>query len=64
MVSIENWFNAFQRGQTSVFDEPHQGAPKTAPTEVKVTKYVITRLADCSEDSSKRSRVPYPGLEG
>jgi len=29
MATVKNWFNEFQRGFTSVFDEPRPGAPKT-----------------------------------
>ena len=38
MTTVKNWFNEFQRGRTSVFDEPRPGAPKTATTEDNVTK--------------------------
>jgi len=30
MATVKNWLNEFQRGRTSVFDEPRPGAPKTA----------------------------------
>ncbi|GFQ75126.1 uncharacterized protein FLJ37770 [Trichonephila clavata] len=33
MVTVKNWFNEFQRGRSSVFDEPCPGAPKTSTTE-------------------------------
>ena len=36
--SSTNWFNEFQRGRTSVFDEPRPGAPKTATTVDNVEK--------------------------
>ena len=29
MVIVKNWFNEFQRGRTSVFDEPRPYAPKS-----------------------------------
>ena len=35
MVIVKNWFNEFQRGSTSVFDEPRPGASKTATTELR-----------------------------
>ena len=38
MATVKNWINEFQRGRTSVFDEPRQGPPKTATTEDNVTK--------------------------
>jgi len=38
MATVKNWFNEFQRGRTSVFDELRPGAPKTATTEDNVTK--------------------------
>ena len=38
MATVKNWFNEFQRGRTSVCDEPRPGAPKTATTEDNVTK--------------------------
>jgi len=46
MATIKNWFNEFQRGLTSVFDEPRPGAPKTATTEGNVTKIHDIVLAD------------------
>jgi len=46
MATVKNWFNEFQRGHTSVFDEPHPGAPKTATTEDNVTKIHDLVLAD------------------
>lgn len=41
-----SWLNKFQHGGTSVFDEPRPGAPKTAITEVNVTKIHDLLLAD------------------
>jgi transposase len=38
MATVKNWFNEFQRGRTSVFDEPPLGAPKTATTEENIEK--------------------------
>jgi len=38
MATVKNCYNEFQRGRTSVFDEPRPGAPKTATTEDNVTK--------------------------
>ena len=38
MATVKNWFNEFQRGRTSVFDETRPDAPKTATTEDNVTK--------------------------
>jgi len=35
MATVKNWFNEFQRGRTSVFDEPRPGNPKTATPEDK-----------------------------
>jgi len=46
MATVKNWFNEYQRGRTSVFDEPRPGAPKTATTEDKVTKIHDLVLAD------------------
>jgi len=46
MATVKNWFNEFQRGRTSVFDEPRPGAPKTATTEANVTKIHDLVLAD------------------
>jgi len=46
MATVKNWFNEFQRGRTSVFDEPRLGAPKTATTEDNVTKIHDLVLAD------------------
>ena len=37
MSTVKHWFNEFQRGRTSVFDEPRPGALKTATTEDNVT---------------------------
>ena len=38
MATVKNWFNEFQRGRTSVFDEPYPSAPKMATTEDNVKK--------------------------
>ena len=46
MATVKNWFNEFQRGRTSVFDEPRAGAPKTATTEDNMTKIHDLVLAD------------------
>jgi len=46
MATVKNWFNEFQRGRTSVFDEPRPGAPKTATAEDNVTKINDLVLAD------------------
>ncbi|XP_035212046.1 uncharacterized protein LOC118186127 [Stegodyphus dumicola] len=46
MATVKNWFNKFQRGRTSVFDEPCPGASKTATTEDNVTKAHDLVLAD------------------
>ncbi|CAH2089296.1 unnamed protein product [Euphydryas editha] len=37
-ATIKNCFNEFKRGLTTVFDDPHPGAPKTVTTEDKTTK--------------------------
>ena len=42
MATVKNWFNVFQRGRTSVFDEPRPGAPKMATTEDNVKKSTIS----------------------
>ena len=46
MATVKNWFNEFQRGRTSVFDEPRPGASKTATTEENVTKIHDLIFAD------------------
>jgi len=46
MATVKNWFNEFQRGRTSVFDESRPGAPKSATTEDSVTKINDLELAD------------------
>ena len=46
MATAKNWFNKFQRGRPSVFEEPRPGAPKTATTEDNVTKIHDFVLAD------------------
>ena len=46
MATIKNWFNEFQRGRTSVFDEPLPGTPKTATTEDKMKQIHDLVLAD------------------
>jgi len=38
MATVKNWFNEFQHGRTSAFNEPRPGAQKTATTEDNVTK--------------------------
>lgn len=45
-ATVNNWFNEFQRGRTSVFDDPRPGAPKTATTEDNATKIHDIVLAD------------------
>jgi len=46
MATVKNWFNEFQRGRTSDFDETRPGASKTATTEDNVTKIHDLVLAD------------------
>ncbi|XP_039309549.1 protein GVQW3-like [Solenopsis invicta] len=46
MATVKDWFNEFQRGRTSVFEEPRPGAPKMATTEDNVTKVHDLILAD------------------
>jgi len=46
MATVKNWFNEFQRGRTSVFDEPRPGATKTTTTKDNVTKIHDLVLAD------------------
>jgi hypothetical protein len=46
MTIIKNWFNEFQHGRTSVFDEPHPGAPKIATMEDNMTKVHYLVLAN------------------
>jgi len=43
MATVKNWFNEFQRGRNSVFDEPRPGAPKMATTEDKNPRSRIGR---------------------
>lgn len=38
MVAVKNWFNKFQRGHKSVFDEPIPGVPKTVTSVYHVPK--------------------------
>ena len=51
VATVKNWFNEFQRGRKSVFDEPCPGAPnmKTVTTEDNVKKSTILcrQTADC-----------------
>ena len=46
MATVKNWFNVFQRGRTSTFDEPRQGVPKLATTGYNVKKIHNLVLAD------------------
>lgn len=47
MATIKNWLNEFQRGHTSVFNEPREDAPRTVTTEDdNVTKIYDFVLAD------------------
>ena len=46
MATVKNWFNEFQRGRTSFFDESRPGAPKTATKEDNVPKIHDLVLAD------------------
>ena len=50
---IKNWFNEFQRGRTSVFDEPRPGVQKSAITEDNVKKI-----------HDPRPRIGRPPIEG
>ena len=34
MATVKNWFNEFQHGRTSVFDEPRLGAPNRLPRRI------------------------------
>jgi len=34
MATVKNWFNEFQRGRTSVFDEPRLGPRKRLPRRI------------------------------
>lgn len=38
MATIKNWFNEFDRGLTTVFDEPRPVAPKTSATKDNIKK--------------------------
>ena len=46
MATAKNWFNEFQHGRMSAFDEPHPGAPKMATMEDNVMKIHDLVLAD------------------
>lgn len=46
MATVKNWFNEFQPGRTSAFEEPRSGTPKTATTEDKGTKIHDLVLVD------------------
>ena len=46
MATVKNWYNEFQNGSTTVFDESRSGAPQTATTEENVTKIHDLVLAD------------------
>ena len=46
MATVKTWFNEFQHGRTSVFDEPRTGAPKTATTKENERKIHGLVLAD------------------
>ena len=46
MVTIKNWFNEFQWGRMSVFDEPCPGAPKMATMKDNMTKIHNLVLTD------------------
>ena len=46
MAIVKNWFNEFECGHTSVFDEPRPGAPKQAITEDNVKKILDLVLTD------------------
>jgi hypothetical protein len=47
MATVKNCFNEFQRGRTSVCDEPRSGGPKTATAEDNVTKLHDLVSVDC-----------------
>ena len=48
MSTVKHWFNEFQRGRMSVFDEPRPVAPKMATTKDDVKKSMISywQIAD------------------
>ena len=46
MATVKNLFNEFQRGRTSVFDEPLPGAPKTVTKKDNVKKIHDLVFAD------------------
>ena len=46
MATVKNWFDEFQRGRMSVFDEPRSGAPKSATTEGNAKNIHDLVLAD------------------
>ena len=46
MATVKSWFNEFQGGRTSLFDEPRSCFPKTATTEDNVNKIHDLVLAD------------------
>ena len=47
MATVKNWFNKFQHGHTSVFDEPCPDDLKMTTTEDNVTKIHDLVLAEC-----------------
>jgi len=56
MATVKNLFNEFQRGRSSVFDEPRPGAPKTA-AEDNVTKIYDLGLADRRLKISEKAKT-------
>ncbi|XP_070138801.1 protein GVQW3-like, partial [Drosophila bipectinata] len=46
MATVKNWFNEFQHGRISVFDESRPGAPKTARMEENIKKIHALVLGD------------------
>ena len=46
MATVKFWYNEFQRGRTSVFDDPRPGATKTTTTKENVTKIHDIGLSD------------------
>jgi len=57
MATVKNWFNEFQRGRMSFFDEPRPGAQKTTTTEYNVTKIHDLVLADRRLKIRKRAET-------
>ena len=47
MATVKNWFNEFQRGRTSVFNEPRPGGKRDKNPRSRIGRPPIEGARDC-----------------